>query len=297
MLKEYRTKLKMTQAQVADIIGVSQPTYQKYENGTLPVPEVAMAKLREVFKESILEVNLEQSSAWIDDYLEELYPGMDSDEYTYYGEISIYFKSGTVFMASITEGQRSFLLDQMLKKMPPIIAFSTMNNRSIIARTNEIVDIVFSADSCDESGLDLQKYDFSIDTIQNSSHAFWTAIERHEEIDFEDADSLKEELGSLYNKSLAKIISDTIKEDDFNLDNYIYCATGVRWTTTTGEVRSSYQYEEPEIAAIYQRALKNAGRKNGVITFREDGNFYHRAIIVISENISFMSFPTHKLNS
>lgn len=295
MLKEYRKNLKMTQAQVADAIGVSQSTYQKYENGTLPVPDAVMEKLRTVFKESILEVNLQQASAWVSDYLEELYPGMDEDEYTYYGEISIFFKSGSVFMASITNSQRSFLLDQMLKKMPPTIIFSTMNNRSIVARTIEIVDIVFSADSCDECGFDEDKYDYGIDTIQNSSKAFWTAIDRHEEIDFEDDESLRSEMGELYNKSLAYSIKETISQEDFKLDNYIYCASDVRWTTTSGEVRSSSQWDASEISTIYKRALENTGCKNGVISFREDENFYHRTIIIVSDNISFMSFPSHKL--
>lgn len=48
-LKERRQQLNMTQKQVADILGVAQPVYQRFEKGTFECSYSQLAELCKLF--------------------------------------------------------------------------------------------------------------------------------------------------------------------------------------------------------------------------------------------------------
>jgi transcriptional regulator with XRE-family HTH domain len=50
VLKKRRQELNMTQAEVAKAAGISQPTYQNYETGTIAIPPVKLRRLAKALK-------------------------------------------------------------------------------------------------------------------------------------------------------------------------------------------------------------------------------------------------------
>ncbi len=52
-LLECRKSAKLTQKQVADILGVAQPVYQRFENGIFECNYEQLVKLAEIFDVSI----------------------------------------------------------------------------------------------------------------------------------------------------------------------------------------------------------------------------------------------------
>jgi transcriptional regulator with XRE-family HTH domain len=67
-LKRRRQELNMTQAAVAKAAGISQPTYQNYEAGTLAIPPTNIKKLAKALKmtkEEILGKSKAASPPWI----------------------------------------------------------------------------------------------------------------------------------------------------------------------------------------------------------------------------------------
>ena len=80
----------MTQVQVAEAVGVSQPTYQRWESGAGSVPKSKIAKLAKVLGITPRQVEGQPEPF---DLL-----GVDkevSDEHQYYGELAIHFSSGS----------------------------------------------------------------------------------------------------------------------------------------------------------------------------------------------------------
>ena len=51
-LKQLRVDLGLTQAKLAEAVGVSQPNYQRWEVGSAPIPDDKLKKLAKVLKTS-----------------------------------------------------------------------------------------------------------------------------------------------------------------------------------------------------------------------------------------------------
>src|SRR5580698_2766632 len=93
-LKQRRQELDLTQVEVAKAIGVSQPTYQNYEAGTMAIPEAKLKRLAKVLRITKDEI-LGRPKA-----VNEALESRELPDDVYWGEITIHFRVGVPLVLS-----------------------------------------------------------------------------------------------------------------------------------------------------------------------------------------------------
>lgn len=113
-LKRTRLLAHMTQTSVAGELGISQSTYQRWEAGTLQIPEKKVTQISKLFgtsKAAILGTPQPFDLFGIDKSI--------GDDRTYYGEVAIHFKSGgTPLLLPITEAVHGDLFSSLQQEYP-----------------------------------------------------------------------------------------------------------------------------------------------------------------------------------
>ena len=146
-LKNYRTAAQMTQAELARKVGVKQPTYQRWETGTMPIPDDKLKKLAKV-----LDVDPEDLLGRR--AVEAQFGANGPDGLRYYGEASIQFRSGGApLLLSISETQHSHLYASLQSDME-FVEVESLQNQTVILRRKAIADLHFCSDAFDTFGPD-----------------------------------------------------------------------------------------------------------------------------------------------
>ena len=141
----------MTQAKLAEKVGVTQPNYQRWESGSAPIPEEKLKKLAKVLRtspEAVLGRHPPKEARFYDDSA--------GDDLNYYGEVAIHFcGGGAPLLLSISEEAFSSLHHDLqlnpafvtVKSLEPISKSPEEDNEaSELYEAEEVLGVVFPTD-------------------------------------------------------------------------------------------------------------------------------------------------------
>lgn len=138
-LKAYRVEAKITQQELAERIGVSQSTIQRYENNPQLIPSNKYTPIQDA---------LGVSPATLLDY-HNLYA--DSQSNGYYGEVAFLMKSDSVFSFEIDLNTRKQIFTQFQKpNSSKLYCFTDMIGRNVYINFNLAKEVFFAAEEADE---------------------------------------------------------------------------------------------------------------------------------------------------
>lgn len=167
-LKQRRQELNLTQVEVAKAVGVSQPTYQNYEAGTIAIPDANLKRLIKVLKMTREEI-LGKSKAKSEDLESRELP----EEY-YWGEIAVHFLKGPALVLSISYGEYKRLFRQLQGDGKFFHVFS-LSNQMVAVRRPAVTDLYLADDGSSTYGPEHDSYDAV--GVWRSTAGFWEIVE------------------------------------------------------------------------------------------------------------------------
>ena len=145
-LKRLRSQLHFSQAQVATKMGVSQPTYQRWESGAAPIPEGKVKKLAKVLH-STPEV-LTGADRYARASLSML-SGADG----YWGEVAIHFVSGSEpVVLGISASERDRLAGELQTHDSEFVEVVGLCNEHYLIRRHGISEAYLSDEAAERLG-------------------------------------------------------------------------------------------------------------------------------------------------
>ena len=300
ILKRLRLNAALTQKQVADAVGVSQPNYQRWESGASSVPDGKLKKLAKALGTTADEIKGKAKPFdlfGIDDSIE--------DSRTYFGEIAVHFKSNNdSVLLPISEQARSDLYNQMVSKSK-FISLDSLDNRVICLRRDAINDIYISSEAYDYYGPEGNRaYKGHLGVHPDDD--FWHIIEDAEDpedvIELYGEERVNEVLDNIFvsDEKIKELVSKgNIKEEEHEKINkegrdYYDRATETKWQFSNGKERSENIYEDEEIYNILDGLEDEYDDFNEPIHVSVEG--YHKSIFILKNSIDYISAPLHKYN-
>lgn len=299
-LKRARLLAHMTQTSVAGQLGTSQSTYQRWEAGTLQIPEKKVPQIAKLFGTSNAAV-LGTPQPF------DLF-GIDKSiggDRTYYGEVAIHFKSGgTPLLLPITEAVHGDLYSS-LQQDEPFVKVESLDNRMVFVRRDAVSDIYFSSDAYDDYGPEPDRYDevlgiFPDDDFWRVAEVFDVLSDTEDEFDPEIlADALAKL--TLTDAELDGLVADgSVKPDDrqkvraeveARTEWFIARACNVTWQM--GSCRR--EVLAPDAGQLFERfgwLEEDPSAHERPIFLITDG--YHRTIVVNPTALDYICIPAHK---
>lgn len=276
-LKKQRLSACMTQAQVAEAMGVSQPNYQRWESGAAAVPTGKIKKLAKIL------------GSTVDDLLGKPkrfdFFGNDEtveDEYTFFGTVAFHFASGSSpLLFPISVGMRDSLHSQLITENGFVIAGS-LDNRVAYIRRAAIADVYFSSDACDDNGP--EAYDNYVGVFPDED--FWQIAEWAD-----DPDAIKSEHAP--GRIQAVINEITTATDDMQVQ-FSNRAKNITWQLSSGQLRQEYSYENVDMYDAFSLINITPDDLDEPIYLPLSG--YHRSIFINKTAVDYITIPSHKYN-
>jgi transcriptional regulator with XRE-family HTH domain len=158
----------MTQAEVAKAAGISQPTYQNYEAGTITIPQPKLKRLARALKMGPDEI-LRKPHAVVyaptvmaKPRIFEVNDGDDDPNGfeipDYYGEMAIHFAKGNPIVLSITYGEYNRVHRDLFQNDRPYFAVFALSNQIVGVRRAAVTDISFAAEHSGSLGFEHDLY-------------------------------------------------------------------------------------------------------------------------------------------
>lgn len=301
-LRKLRLLAGFTQTALADKLKISQPTYQRWEAGTLEVPKGKrrpLAKLLGVSVDDLGETPGRSDYRGTDDGI--------PDYHCYFGNIALHFRGGgaPLFMP-ISFEERSRVLAN-LGSEEDFFCCRSMDNRTVLTRIDSILDVFISSELCDEFGPESERYEMQLDVPADAE--FWEVVEKSElaeELDGIPARRVKEILGSLqfdedlFQEAIAsgkaeEADRDTVKAE---IDRYaplkVERATMLMWQFSNGAIRKEYVDDDVVLAATLAdfQLLSDEGSK--IVLIPSEG--WHQSICINANALDYIAFPSHRVD-
>lgn len=170
-LKHFRVMTSKTQTQTAKAVGVTQPTYQRWETGRADISKSHLAKLAKHFKTTELELLGRQppkKAAFYDDEA--------PLDLQYYGECAVHFcGGGEPLVLSISEAAHEQAYRE-LQSNKRFIVIKDLGNRTVTIRHKAISELYFSSEAYDTYGPDHDDYKLAT-PIQMPDTRDWAIVE------------------------------------------------------------------------------------------------------------------------
>jgi transcriptional regulator with XRE-family HTH domain len=308
-LKEYRAEKGLTQKQVAQEIGVRQPTYQRWETGKSSIPSSKLEMLEALF-EKPSELILMQEPVNIAGF----YNPDKSSEHSYYGEAAIHFKSTNdpiLISISLTEFER---IVEGMRVGNPYLSIQSLANQTVILRIDAIADLYLSSEAYDDYGPEHAVYDRSTTGFLIPDTRFWDVVELIADYDLDAAIEAYgrervDEVRSMImvtDEQYQKLVKDDrisprdlekeIQKNDARTTQLKKLATNMTYQLTNGHKRNvpltegsieGFQiFADPELVEIV------LDRTNHVVEIDVEG--YHRTIFLNMKAVDYVTIPTHR---
>lgn len=301
-LKKSRLLASLSQQELASKLGVSQPTYQRWESGTKEIPATKLRKLAKVLN---VAVELLEGKMPPFDYLG--YDREFEDDRRYFGEVVFHFAGGgKPLIIPISLAQREKLMGQISENVC-FSRVSSLDNRTVIIRLQAVADIFFSSEAYDDFGPEAELYDHGPGTFPDD--IFWEVVERIEDPDALDEfspDVVKDvlERSVLTEEQLEELInSGKVREEergkvrhdaDKLTDQLSEFASSVVWQLSNGMKRSVYFDSDSDIFAVASELEILEVGESEMLYLNAEG--YHRGIFVNPASVDYFTFPTQRLN-
>ena len=298
-LKKARLFAGMTQTAVAAAAGVSQPTYQRWEAGTVTVPDRKLDKLAKalhVSRDVLLGRPLPFDLLGIDKAV--------SDDRTYYGEVAVHFAGdGASLLLPISEAERSALCFGLAQE-GDFVRVESLDNRTVFLRRSAIADVFFSSDAYDDFGPD----GYGTQHLGVHPHdSFWKIVEYLDCTELLDDEFTDEEINEALSKArlteeeLDELVAngsvpveerERVKEEARETTNQFTdraCLTS--WQLSTGRIRS---VSLSESKAVYELCNALSISEEGEL-LRLEPEGYHRFIFLNPCAVDYIAMPSHKV--
>lgn len=287
----------MTQMAVAEAMGISQPTYQRWESGAFPIPESKQKKLAKLLKTSLDRLLGKQPDFDIFGIDEDI-----SDTRKYYGEVSIHFETGVPLLLPISIGSFSRLY-QSIQNSDEFIVTESLDNRIVFIRKAAIADIYFSSDAYDDYGP--ESYSGNLGIFPDDE--FWTFVEYLENPECLDQELEREVILRLTKEhdfsghhidellSSGEISSEehhqALKVFQERIEALIDRSRKIIWQLSNGKVRNVEILENKEIYEALSLTEVDPSNLDPICLPVEG---YHRTVFIQKTLIDYISAPKHK---
>jgi len=302
-LKQFRVAAHMTQAKVAEAVGVTQPNYHRWESGSAPIPDEKLKKLAKALKttpETILGRHPPVKAAFYDNEAPE--------NLQYYGEVAIHFlEGGTPLLLSISEEAHSRLYRD-LQGDAKFVIVQSLGNQTVAIRTKAISDLYFSSEAYDDFGPEHETYEDGT-PLHLPDPRDWEIIESlaTDEVGIEDFNPADVERVRksvmITDEQYKELVADgLIKPENLEaeraknngLTNRIFeQATNTIYQLSCGQ-RRSVMVDGPKIIyeAFWELIDFDGDTDDGMIRLPAEG--YHRTIFINKDALDYVSIPTHQ---
>jgi transcriptional regulator with XRE-family HTH domain len=164
VLKKRRQELNMTQAEVAKAAGISQPTYQNYEAGTITIPPANVKKLARALKMTKEEILGKPKVVALPPIIPRVpvteHDGDDEDDFhpeLHQANIAIHFAKGEPIVLAISECEYLRLYSAVQEHGDFFTVYS-MSNQIVGVRRAAVTDLSFAHEAGDTFGLEHEYY-------------------------------------------------------------------------------------------------------------------------------------------
>lgn len=310
-LKHFRVMNAETQAQAAKAVGVTQPTYQRWEAGKADIPKSHLAKVAKHFKATELELLGRHPPKQVAFYDEEAPLDLQ-----YYGECAVHFHGGgEPLVLSISEAARQQAYSE-LQSDKRFIVIKDLGNRTVAIRHEAISEFYFSSEAYDTYGPDHCDYKLAT-LIQMPDTRDWAIVEaiRHIETDGDnctagfakdDVERVRRQI-MITDEQFDTLVSEgAIKPEDLAIEKaartaeteeIVALAHTVTVQFSTGKRREITYFDcnlfeciEPLIDIHYPYGGND---EPNMIRLPYEG--YHRTVFFNPDVLDYVSFPTHKI--
>jgi transcriptional regulator with XRE-family HTH domain len=297
-IRKARLLAAMTQVQLAEAVGVSQPTYQRWESGASSVPKSKVAKLAKV-----LGISQRQAEGRPEPF--DLL-GVDqeaSDERKYYGELAIHFNSGSPpLLFPVTEAERSRFHDA-IQGDEAFIEVRSLDNRIVFVRRKAIADAYFSSVDYDDYGPESYGEQF---LGAHPDDEFWKIVEHLGCLETLGDAFSEQEIQAVCEKVVLSevaldelIASGSIKSEDRatareranqTTKKYVSRSRDIIWQLQGNRSRQVSLFENREAYEIFSPL--SMAEEHELLYLAPEG--YHRSIFICLSTLDFIAIPAHK---
>ena len=306
-LKRFRVDGGLTQAKVADAVGVSQPNYQRWEAGSAPIPDDKLGKLAKVLKttpEGILGRHPPVKAG--------LYNNSIGEDLNYYGEVSIQFcGGGAPLLLSISDGAYRRMYGDLQRDVA-FVTVESLANQTVIIRTKAVADLYFSSEAYDYCGPDdkvFRHYPDHID-IQMPDTRDWEIVHALsadgvglEDFDPADVDRVTQQVMITDEQYQELVANGSIKPEDLEkereknqkeTDLIFAAASKTTYQLSSGERHSVYVDAPEQLFSAFSELteLEEEDLTARMILLRAEG--WHRSIFINKDALDYVSIPTHQ---
>lgn len=153
-LKKHRLENGLTQKDVAVRLGVTQSTYQRWETGSLQIPDEKLETLAALFDTTTAALRGRHPPRDIT-----VYSKNGDQEFEYFGEATFHFNGpGASLLLHISTHEME-LLRVALETDDEFIVVRSLSNQIVAVRRSALADVYISSEACDEYGPEQGSYE------------------------------------------------------------------------------------------------------------------------------------------
>lgn len=298
-LKKHRLLAGLSQKEVAARLNVSQPTYQRWESGTVSLPEVKRKKLAQLL--GLAPGELVAAPGAFDEL------GISTagrDERRHYGEVAVHFTGGgPSLLLSVSLSEYDALNAQLVDGFDFLVVTS-LDNRTVVLRAAAIADLYFSSTACADQG-PAASYTPGLGIFADGD--FWEIVETlacaGAEYDTQD-ERIVEALDTIMLTDAqldALVQAGTVAPADraaaraaadARTQRFYQQATDVRWQLAGGTLRTAYVSEDEDIHSVILQAQNADEDLSPLLYLNAEG--LHRSVYINPRAIDYIAAPTHR---
>lgn len=283
-LKRIRLSHFMTQKEVADKLGISQPNYQRWESGAAQIPNRQLKRLAKALRcttEEILGKARPFDMLGIDS-------GADPTR-QYFGEVAIHFNSAKhPLLLPISEWERSALYRQTSNVKRSVVVVESLDNRTVLMSRRAITDIYLSSEEFDDYGPEDAEYYGYLGVYPDDE--FWRIVEY--------SDYMEGISGEYDEAFVGEVITALTQMSAEKREDFLARAEKIEWQLPSGDLRDATIDSDDEVA----ESFNVFGLDDPEVDLGEDEDFFHvniegahRSVFLNVANIEWISVPTHRL--
>ncbi len=311
-LKYFRVTNSETQTQVAKAVGVTQPTYQRWETGKAEIPKSYLTKLAKHFSTTELELlgrHPPKEAAFYNDKA--------PLDLQYYGECAVHFSGGgEPLVLSISEAVHTQAYRE-LQSNKRFIVIKDLGNRTVAIRHKAISEFYFSSEAYDTYGPDHADYKLAT-PVQMPDTRDWAIVEAIRDEEFGGGDYASE-----FSENDVERVRSQIMVTNEQFDELV--AQGAIQPEDLAAEKAARAAETDEIFALtHTVTVQFSSGKRREITYVDCNLFecieplvdaypfsgsdddepsmillpcegYHRTVFFNPDVLDYISFPTHKI--
>lgn len=303
-IKKFRVRAGLTQEKLAQALGTSQPTFQRWERGQAEVPKAKLKKLA-----GILDVTPDALMGTHPPVDIALYDPEAPEELQYYGEVAFHFAGGgEPLLLSISEKAHADLYSA-LQDDSFFVTVESLSNQMVGVRRGAITDVYFSSEAYDNYGPEHGSYEPTPPPLPDSRD--WQLVEaisdgmaEEEGFDSKSIERVARILRVSTDEELAKAVADGILAEDKVAEeknrqgeaarSILSLAKDVIYQLSSGKKRYNH-IPDDEVYNAFHPIFEDQDYRDwdtDMLVVQEAGD--HRTFFVNPRQLDYVSVPSHK---